>query len=335
MNKIKSLLWFIAKFAIAFIVIVWLISDNSKNVLKAFGQIDISWLLIAIGAYAFSMFFAAYRWYLLLRVQGIMISLWETLSLSMQGAFFSLVMPGGVMGGDVVKTTFLVSRTQKGSKLSATSTVFMDRFIGMLSQFIIAIVFAIPFMTKIKHMGNAAKLTVIFVLVLSLLGILAAVCLFKHRIFEKIPGFSHILHSMDKPMGGLITHAMEILDVYNSKRKIMMQCVLISIFPAQLVMASTLYFIARGIHCANTSILPLVLALALGNTAALLPITPAGLGVRDVIVKIILVAGLFTVGNAIAITLLFSSIMITVNLSTGFFSLLCPRGKGKYPKIKE
>lgn len=332
-KKVKSTVWLIVKYLIAFGIIGWLVSNNYQAFVRAIKEIDILWLVFAIMAYIIVMLGQALRWFMLLKVQGIMVSFFETFSLTMQGVFFSLVIPGGSIGGDLVRTTFLVSRTPKGNKLAATSTVFMDRFMGMFAQFILSIVFAIPFIPQITNMADAPKLTVILILIVSVLGLIAGFCLIIHRQLEKIPGISALIRFTDKMTKGFLSDAFEILDVYHTQKKVMLYCIIISMVFVQLGISFILFLVAKGIHCANITVVPLVLSIALGNTAGLLPLTPGGLGTRDAVVKGTLTAGGFSHGDAIAIPLLFSIIMLAVSLCGGLFFLLHKRSKKNYEII--
>ncbi len=332
-GKIKSLVWLIVKYLIAFGIIGWLVSNNYKSFVNAIKEIDILWLVFAVIAYIIVMLGQALRWFMLLKVQGIMVSFFETFSLTMQGVFFSLVIPGGSIGGDLVRTTFLVSRTPKGNKLAATSTVFMDRFMGMFAQFLLSIIFAIPFIPYLEHMADAPKLTVIVILIISVLGLIAGFCLIIHRQLEQIPGISALIKFTDKMTKGFLSDAFEILDVYHTQKKVMLYCIIISMVFVQLGISFILFLVAKGIHCANITVVPLVLSIALGNTAGLLPLTPGGLGTRDAVVKGTLTAGGFSHGDAIAIPLLFSIIMLAISLCGGLFFLLHKRSKKNYEII--
>ena len=53
----------------------------------------------------------AVRWFTLLRAAGVNCSFREAFSLQMQGMFFSQFLPGGSVGGDVVKAGILATRT--------------------------------------------------------------------------------------------------------------------------------------------------------------------------------------------------------------------------------
>jgi len=330
LTKAKSIVWFFGKIIIAGGIIYWLVSDHYDEFIHVIKNVDYNWLILALIFYIISQVAAAFSWYLLLRVQKIKVSFFEALSLSMQGTFFSLVIPGGALGGDVVRTSFLLSRTPKGTKLAATSTVFMDRFTGMFGQFSIALIMAFFCIYDIKSMDRVAQFTVLLILAISLLGIIIGIMFLIHRKLERFRLYSFLTKIGDKWTKGFVTEATNILDVYNRSKKTMVNCVLIGAIFIQLNMSLILYFVAKGIHAANISIKPLIFSIAVGNTAGLLPITPSGLGTRDAVVKTVLSNGGFSIGDSIAMPLLFSSIMLFVGLLGGLFLIFHKKKKEMY-----
>jgi len=327
--RLNPAIWLIIKFTIALSIVGWLISGNYHSFIKVIKNVQLSWLISGFIFYGIAQGAAALRWYLLLKIQGIRVSFFETLSLTMQGVFFSLVIPGGAIGGDLIRTGFLVSRTPKGNRLAATSTVFMDRFFGMIAQFSITIVFAFFFIPQIKSMASAPQLTISLILIVSVLGLLAAFGLCLHRYLEKFPVCSYLIKISNRFSKGIIAESMGIMDVYNASKPTIIKCIVISIL-FQVNMSFILFLIAQGLNCHDISVLPLILSIAMGNTAGLLPITPGGLGTRDAVVKATLTAGGFSQGEAIAIPLIFSVIMVSVYLLGGFFFLFHKRSKKHY-----
>ena len=318
-NSIKIFLFFVLKIIIAVGIIYWLVHGNYKDFVKVLHDIDPFWLVGAVILYFVVMLASALRWFMLLKLLNINVSYFEAFSLTMQGAFFSLVIPGGSLGGDLVKTGFLLSRTPKGRKLEATSTVFMDRFLGMFGQFSIGIIMGILCIPLILKMDSLTKVTTLILILLSFIGILAGVAILYHRKLEKIRLFAWGIHIVDKYTKGFISRITEILDVYATSQKTLFKCMLVGAIFVQINMAFILYFIAHGIHASFIAIKPLVLAISLGNTAGLLPITPSGIGTRDAMIKSILTAGGFVEGDAIAIPLLFSVIILLFSLLGGLF----------------
>jgi hypothetical protein len=79
----------------------------------------------------------AVRWRLLLRVQGIHITLLESLRLTYIGWFFNNWLPGAT-GGDFVKAYYIATQTHH--KAEAVTVVFLDRFLGLVSVCIVGAV---------------------------------------------------------------------------------------------------------------------------------------------------------------------------------------------------
>ncbi|MCP4179189.1 MAG: flippase-like domain-containing protein [bacterium] len=333
-QHIKSTVWLLIKFAIALGIIGWIISGHYTEFKMAIQHIDYNWLIAGLLFFAVTQIAAAYRWYLLLKIQNINVSFFETLSLAVQGTFFSLVIPGGAMGGDLVRTSFLLSRTPKGNKLAATSTVFMDRFMGMFGQFSISIIVAIFFIPEIKAMHNTAQIAVVIILIVSVIGIVCGMGILMHKQLEKIRVCAYLKNLVDDFTKGFVTNTTDIIDVYNKSKRTMVYCVLIGIVFVQINMSLILFFIAKGLNpvykLSWEAIKSLILSIAMGNTAGLLPITPGGLGTRDAVVKATLYAGGFSSGDSIAMPLLFSAIMFLIYLLGGLFFLFHKRNKEKY-----
>ncbi|MFP4140172.1 MAG: lysylphosphatidylglycerol synthase transmembrane domain-containing protein [Planctomycetota bacterium] len=88
------------------------------------------WDLVALSAAAFltSLLITGLRWWYLLRVQEIRISLWEGTRLTFLGLFFNAVIPGTV-GGDLVKAYYAARHTSK--KAAVLVTGFVDRILGL------------------------------------------------------------------------------------------------------------------------------------------------------------------------------------------------------------
>jgi|ETNmetMinimDraft_26_1059896.scaffolds.fasta_scaffold12248_3 hypothetical protein len=93
-------------------------------------------LLAAAGVgWLAALFVITIRWWLLLRIQDIRISLWEAIRLSFLGQFFNLVVPGTV-GGDLVKAYYAAKHTPR--KAAVLLSVFVDRLLGLAELTLIA-----------------------------------------------------------------------------------------------------------------------------------------------------------------------------------------------------
>ncbi len=79
-----------------------------------FQEIQLFWIVVAGLFLAAQMLLTGFRWHALLRAAGLHFSIGEILFLTLQGVFFSLFIPGGAVGGDVVKAGILAKRSEPG-----------------------------------------------------------------------------------------------------------------------------------------------------------------------------------------------------------------------------
>ena len=90
--------------------------------------IRIALLVAAVGGFLLVMMIGAARWWLVLRIQEIRVSLWEAVRLTFLGQFFNHVVPGTV-GGDLVKAYYAAKHTPR--KAAALMSVVVDRVLGL------------------------------------------------------------------------------------------------------------------------------------------------------------------------------------------------------------
>jgi len=123
---------------------VWLSREGRWAELKAiFGRMDMWVFGCVFGIFCISQVVVGFRWWLLLRTQGIFIRFWAALRLYLLGWFYNNVMPGSV-GGDVIRIWYVTKHTEK--KFEAGLSVFVDRAIGLLSTLVIAFFFYVVFL---------------------------------------------------------------------------------------------------------------------------------------------------------------------------------------------
>lgn len=129
----KKILLTILQLTVTIAVLYWVFHDPEKRakMAVALGAAEYRWIAAAIGAYLFVEVAAALRWHVLLKVQGIHLSLARVSGLFMIGFFFNQFLPGGT-GGDIVKSYLLVKETP-GKMGPALLAVLFDRLIGLVA----------------------------------------------------------------------------------------------------------------------------------------------------------------------------------------------------------
>jgi len=94
------------------------------------------WFLLACAFVILLVSMTAFRWKLLLRAQGIDLSLMTCLKWTFVGYFFNQFLPG-INGGDVVKMYYVSEETPM--KAAAATSVFVDRVVGLAALMLVCV----------------------------------------------------------------------------------------------------------------------------------------------------------------------------------------------------
>jgi hypothetical protein len=99
------------------------------------------WLMLAACAcYLVMLLILGVRFWFLLRIQDIRISLWEAMRLTFLGYLYSNAIPGTV-GGDVIKAWYVAKHTPR--KAAVVVSIFVDRMMGLTELTLLATIMVI------------------------------------------------------------------------------------------------------------------------------------------------------------------------------------------------
>jgi len=174
-------------------ILFWVFHDPVKRhqMWEALIHARPAWLLAGFLCYGVVELLAAFRWYILLRVQGVLLAPWRVGALLMLGIFFNMFMPGGT-GGDVLKIFYLLKETPDKKK-EGLLAVLMDRLIGLMALILISsVIIAIQY-NWLRTTPASRNLT--WALLLILAGSLGAIVFsfvisgfrLAHRLPERLP----------------------------------------------------------------------------------------------------------------------------------------------------
>src|SRR5437773_2764589 len=129
----KKILVTFFQLAVTIAVLYWVYHDPNRRAQmgEALRHAHYSWVLLDILAYIIVEIAAAFRWHVLLKVQGIHLSFWRLSGLFLIGMFYNQFLPGGT-GGDIIKSYYLLKETSD-KKAGALLAVVFDRFIGLVA----------------------------------------------------------------------------------------------------------------------------------------------------------------------------------------------------------
>ncbi len=335
----KKIFWFCFRIALAVGIIYFLVHGEAGKILHDLKKFDYRWLLPAFFFYYIHFMFGAWRWYKLTTVLNINISLRDAIFLSMKAFFFSLVIPGGAIGGDLAKIGFLAAQAQKGTKVEGAFTVLMDRIVGMVSLFaltIVVVLISIPLLMQVEadqlydmlglqHSPDVIRTfkycAIAGLILMCLAGICACAIMFMHRFVRKLPLVDPIWKWCDTHSHGSVSRMTSAIDLYRDKLGLLANLILTSTIFIHLNLVLIVYCITRGL---GVTVKPLALlcSVTLGNIAGLLPFTPSGIGFRDYTIIKVLEVGGAPMDAAKSAALLFTALIIVANISAGIFYIL-------------
>lgn len=319
-SKIKRILFTTLRLVIAFALLGWLIMRIRIDKLQ---ELDLTNILISLAAAILLMSLqvssGAWRWKLLLGAQGIDMPLHRAILLSFQGTAFSLFMPGGALGGDVIKAAILAAETKSGKRVEGITTVALDRLIGMSALFILVLIIALVGFRKIMEISITVRAGIFALLLFCFIGILIVGALFFQDFVFRFAFMNRLRKKADILLKGKLSRILDAIALYRKERKVLLKAFLISILMVHPFLLSTMFVLLWGIESSCPAFLGSYLAIALGNSAAVIPMTPGGLGARDKIAQIVLISFGFNELSATLAPLCFSLTLIAV----GLIGLIC------------
>jgi len=288
----KKILVTLFQLAATIAVLYWVYHDPEKRaqMVEALKNAQYQWVVIGILAYVLVEIAAAFRWHVLLKVQGIHLSLPRLSGLFLIGMFYNQFLPGGT-GGDIIKSYFLLKETPD-KKAGALLAVIFDRFIGLVA--LIAITGALislryDFLSKTTETRWLLR----FLLVLlgaSILGLLSTFV---------ISGFN-LFHSLPKKFPGRekLIEISAAYHLYAHHWRATLAAFGASIV-AHLATFATFLCVAYSLR-ANVRIVDFFAVMPIERTISAMPISFAGIGWREKVLQIML-HGLCGVPEATAI----------------------------------
>ena len=136
----KKILITIIQLAVTIALLTWVYRDPKKlsEMRQALTHARFQWLAAGMLAYLVVEAAAAFRWHVLLKVQGIRLNLPRLSGLFLIGMFYNQFLPGGT-GGDIIKSYLLLKETPD-HKAGALLAVVFDRFIGLVALVVITVI---------------------------------------------------------------------------------------------------------------------------------------------------------------------------------------------------
>ena len=310
MNR-KQALFFMARIVCAILIMTWLF--HKVDVLHVWDSVrDARAAPIALGLFLsfITVVIAGWRWQRLLAVFDISIPLKALICIVPIGQFFAIFLPGST--GDDLTRMLYISRLAPGRVGEACTTVVLDRCFGLSSILLLALL-GLPWQWSVLANSNQTS-WIAFVILAGGLGVCLGGAIFflaghpTHRWFER--------RLRSRPAHTIRDEAARIWGLL-CDNKMPVGKVIAAALIAQFLQCVSFYLAGVSVGIDRPSLvwlsfLPIVFA------ASALPITIAGIGVRDYLLILFLgvIAGVEN-ERALAASFIMLGMMLAISLLGG------------------
>ena len=309
--------------------LLWLLfHDPAKRqqMVEALHTANLVWLMPGFLSFGLVLFIGTIRWNLLMQVQGIKLGFLRVWQLVMIGMFFNLCLPGGG-GGDLVKVFFAMREAPK-SKSAVFLSIVADRSTGMFALILVSIgVFGYFHGILMSLPMVRAFLLVVGIIFggfmfLIILGLIIDRYHLANRLPAKMPGYAAVLD---------IARA---FSVYARAWKAIVIAIGLSLLLNLFIFSTAIFaafaFVGNPGASAMTSVIPIV------NTISSLPISLAGIGVREKLFATMLHSLYGTSENlAVLISITGFALVVVWGLIGGLIYMTYRPGDGVHASIGE
>ena len=334
----KKTVLFILKLGIAAGILTWLIRRSGLDFQSA-ASVPLLYPALAVACLMIQLTLTIIRWYFLLRCVGIRLPFREIFSLGMQGQFFSLFIPAGSVGGDLIKAGILAKRSPGGEKFNGVFSILVDRLCGLTALMLFTLLGCGVFYPVIRTFPAELRIGVYTAMILCAGVLCATAAVFFHDILYRIPIMKKLLSLLDRFSGGSFTRAADAIALYRKSWKHLLGWIGATTFVFFPFLAAALWFLGIGVCGRRLPVSLCLLASNLSQTAAAVPLTNGGIGVRDAVAARIFTAGGVAAEQAALIPLLFTLSMLVVSLFGSVFfvfdSFLCNRKEKEACKMTD
>ena len=309
------------------VLLIFLLIKYSGLNFQCFAGLDWRFVVLAGVVLVLQYNLVALRWWWILRGFEIKISFFTALSLTWQGLFYMLFLPGGTLTADVCKAALTAGKTAKQQQLDAAFTVIVDRVCGLtalvyLTLAVIAVVILTGGCGDLLMSGFFNWLLKSFVVVGLLLTTATTVFFCGGRLLKKVLP-QKIFNLLDFRSNGLLSRLAEgLLCSRKMSIKYLAPAIYFSMFVTFPLLILSVYLISCGVIGNNrAAFYGAMISSSIGELSGILPLTPGSIGVRDTIASQCFQACGICKDLAILIPVVYTALMVITGSIGGLFAL--------------
>ncbi|MFC1590785.1 YbhN family protein [Candidatus Omnitrophota bacterium] len=288
--------------------LLYAMRDSYPELVRIFKSVNIALFAISLTGFTLAISFTALRLRLLLATQGLLLTLKEIVSLTFIGFFFNNFLPTSI-GGDIVKAYYA---SKKSSRLAAFTSVFVDRFIGLLTMVLMALFALFIARDLIKD-----KKFIYFIYGFTCLGAGGIVFLTNKNVARR---FSFLLNLLG-PLKHKLKDFYEVVHRYQRHKGVILKALAISI-ASQIIYFFSICMLTLSIGT-PISIKHVFLRMPIVSAVGLVP-SIGGLGIREGAI-VILFSPLIGKEAAFALSMLVLTMLFTVSIAGGLIYSFSPQ----------
>ncbi len=321
--------WNFLRAGVGFLLAGWLIRSvirsSGVNLVALYRACNPWWLVAAQLCYAAGYPLLVWRWRRLLSVAGVHLSWRMTFRLVMIAGFFNMFVPGA-LGGDLAKASVLARETP-GRRVESLLTIFVDRLLGVLGLVVLTAISMVCGIGFLNHADPRLRLAALVfgVTVFAVVAAVVAVA-FRGRLGRIVwirGGVQACLRVTPPRVRAVVYRVTGALDAYRECPSVLMWGTAVSVV-IHLLATATVLCLARAVGEHHLSVVEYLVAVQMANAAGALPLTPGGLGGRDVVMLLVFVAAGASRALSGAIPVLYSANIAVWSLLGGVVFVFDP-----------
>jgi uncharacterized membrane protein YbhN (UPF0104 family) len=279
----KKWLLFLAKLVLTGLCLWWALRevDWQNSILSSPSELSWGWIAGGVFLAGVTVLLTAVRLWVLLWAQGIRITLWRAVELTLIGNLFNLLAVGSI-GSDAARI-FLLIRDHPERKMAVTLTVMFDHLVGLVAMSLVFFVLTAGRFDALASQSDQTKAILHFAWIFfsgGLIGIALMFVLSAPLIHDRIKG-----KLMGTRFAGL-RHFPEALDVYRRKWGFAVIATIAAIVMLPVYYAS--FWCGARAAGSMVEAAPILVAMPVVDMLSAMPLSISGLGVREVSMKILM-----------------------------------------------
>lgn len=252
------------------ILLLWLIDWNKfVNTLKAANGY---WLFAVFVIIHMDRLFMAYKWAILLRTSGVLVSTGTIIKAYYIGSFWSSFLPSSI-GGDAVRVGWLVKKVQVDA-IVISSSIIVERFLGTLALAIGALGGLILLMLYLDLKLPALSIAILLFLSVSTIAVILLFSQSAHDIVHKLISylpFQRVSRAIEKMRITILA--------FREKPRVLIAFLFLSILEQAFPIGS-IYVMAKALSV-DLSLIWVIIGLPIILAVVRIPISVNNLGIQE------------------------------------------------------